>query len=301
MRISLQNCLCRPALRGRELAPQQVGHAAVEVAQPAVDRQLECRAWTPGASVADTPSVRAMMTKSLWPRSSAALRIIFSLPTNSSAEIRALPAMWPQRLGITWSSRCAAATPASHVQLDRALDVEEVPVAGVHVDDDRRDLEMDGGHPLVGVAHRHRQLELAQRAHRAARAVGDLDRRVEVHVGGAEVADGERVAAEVDGVEAVVHDELGAHGVVDARAEDVGLASASRRRRRLLGSSLRDAGTLKPSGSRGVETRSIEASFSVVATPSSVYSFSWSQLQGSGHSHSWRRRLGFEVAMVCSM
>ena len=46
-----------------------------------------------GASLAETPSVRAMMMKSWWPRSSAALRIIFSLPTNSSAEISALPAM----------------------------------------------------------------------------------------------------------------------------------------------------------------------------------------------------------------
>ena len=46
-----------------------------------------------GASVADTPSVRAMMMKSGWPRSSAALRIIFSLPMNSSAEMSALPAM----------------------------------------------------------------------------------------------------------------------------------------------------------------------------------------------------------------
>ena len=62
------------------------------------------------------------------------------------------------------------------VQLDRALDVEQVSVAGVHVDDDGRDLEVDGRHLLLGVAHCHGQLKLAQRAHRPARAVGDLDR-----------------------------------------------------------------------------------------------------------------------------
>src|SRR5437867_3294025 len=54
-------------------------------------------------------------------------------------------------------------------------------------------------------------------------AVRDLHRRVEVHVGRAEMADGERVAAEVDGVEAVVHDQLRAHRVVDAGRKDVWL------------------------------------------------------------------------------
>src|SRR5207245_11379300 len=41
--------------------------------------------------------------------------------------------------------------------------------------------------------------------------------------GRAEMADRERVAAEVHGVEAVVHDELRAHGVIDTRREDVRL------------------------------------------------------------------------------
>jgi len=35
-----------------------------------------------------------------------------SLPTISAAGTSALPPMWPQRLGSTWSSMCAAATPA---------------------------------------------------------------------------------------------------------------------------------------------------------------------------------------------
>ena len=32
---------CRPALRRRELAPEKIGHAAVEVAQAAIDCELE--------------------------------------------------------------------------------------------------------------------------------------------------------------------------------------------------------------------------------------------------------------------
>src|ERR1700730_16882549 len=76
---------------------------------------------------------------------------------------------------------------------------------------------------LVRVTHRHRQLELAKRADGAPRAVGDLHRRVQVHVGAAEMADGEGVAAEVNGVVAVVHDELGAHWVVHARTKDIWL------------------------------------------------------------------------------
>jgi hypothetical protein len=111
----------------------------------------------------------------------------------------------------------------THIQVGRSLDVEEVAVAGVHVDDDRGDLEVDRRNVLLGVTDRHRQLELAQGAHRATRAVGDLDRGVQVHVGAADVANGERVAAEIDRVEAVIHHQLSAKRVVDARAEDVGL------------------------------------------------------------------------------
>src|SRR5438876_1109021 len=65
-----------------------------------------------GASPADTASVRAMTTKSPRPRSSATARAMRSLPTISSAEMSALPAICPQRLGSTWSSMCAPATPA---------------------------------------------------------------------------------------------------------------------------------------------------------------------------------------------
>ena len=72
---------------------------------------------------------------------------------------------------------------------------------------------------LFRISHRHRQLELAQRAHGATGGIGDLDIRIEVHVGRAQVADGKGIAAEVDRLEAVVHDELGAHRVVYARPE----------------------------------------------------------------------------------
>ena len=56
------------------------------------------------------------------------------------------------------------------VQLGLALDVEDVAVAGVHVDDHRRDVEVPRGDALLGVADRRRQLELAQRADTVRRA-----------------------------------------------------------------------------------------------------------------------------------
>src|SRR5256886_7311014 len=105
------------------------------------------------------------------------------------------------------------------VELGGAMDIEDVAVAAVHVDDHRGEVEMPRGDLFLGFAYGHGQLELAQRAHGAAGGVGDLDARVEVHVGRAEMADREGVAAEVDGLEAVVHDELSAHGVVDPRSE----------------------------------------------------------------------------------
>ena len=163
------------------------------------------------------------------------------------------------------------------VELDRALYVEEVAVARVHVHHDGRDVEVGGGDLLLRVADRHRQLELAERGHRAARAVRDLHRRVEVHVRRAEVADGERVAAEVDRVEAVVHDELPAHRVIDARRKDVRLLrqQAAKALARVL---VARRGDLEPTRKKGRldELHGLPPS----------YSFSWSQLQGSGHSHS---------------
>ncbi len=66
--------------------------------------------------------------------------------------------------------------PRTYVQVDSPLDVEQVSIAGIHVDDDRRDLEMNRGYSLLGVAHRHGELKLAQGADGAARAIRDLDR-----------------------------------------------------------------------------------------------------------------------------
>ena len=47
-----------------------------------------------------------------------------------------------------------------HQQLGLALDVEDVPVAGVHIDDDGRDVEMARRDALLGVADRRGQLHL---------------------------------------------------------------------------------------------------------------------------------------------
>src|SRR5207244_822269 len=77
------------------------------------------------------------------------------------------------------------------VELGGPLDVEDVAVPAIHVHDHRWDIEVPRGYTLLRVAHRHGQLELSQRAHGAAGGVGDLDARVEVHVGRAEMADSE--------------------------------------------------------------------------------------------------------------
>ena len=107
-----------------------------------------------------------------------------------------------------------------------------------------------GANALLRVADRHRQLELAQRRDGAARGVGDLDAGVEVHVGRAEMADRERVAGEVHGLEAVVHDELGAHRVVHARPEQVRLR---------LRAGAASASTDVSSGTRGRRSRRAES------------------------------------------
>ena len=64
------------------------------------------------ASMPSTPrmSVRAMMTSSGSRRASTAARILLIAV---SASTTALPSRCPQRFGLTWSSRCRPATPAS--------------------------------------------------------------------------------------------------------------------------------------------------------------------------------------------
>ena len=216
--------LCRPALGGRKLAPQQVGHAAVQVAKPAIDCQLQpalglgslCCGHAVGARDDDEVGVAEVVGNAAHH-----LQLADEFVRGDERLARDMAAALGHHLVLEVSGRDARV----EVQLDRALDVEEVPVSRVHVDHHGRDLEVGGRDLLVGVAHRHGQLELAERAHASARAVRDLDRRVEVHVRGAQVADREGVAAEVDGVEAVIHDELGAHGVVHPGGEDVGLGS----------------------------------------------------------------------------
>ena len=214
--------LCGSALRGRKLAPQQVRHAAVEVAEAPVDRQLEAplrlgrlgRRHSVGARDDDE-----VLATQVVGRAAHHPQLADELVRRDQRLARDVPAALGHHLVLEMSRRDAGVD----VQLDGALDVEEVAVARVHVDHDRRDLEVDGRRFLLRVANGHRQLELAQSTDGAPGAVRDLDRRVQVHVRGAEMPDGERVAAEVDGVEAVVHEQLRAHRVVDPRGENVGL------------------------------------------------------------------------------
>ena len=79
-------------------------------------------------------------------------------------------------------------------------------------------------HPFLRVADGHGQLELAKGADRPPGRIGDLHVRIQVHVGCAQMSDGEGVAAEVHSLEAVVHHQLGAHRVIDPGTKQEGLA-----------------------------------------------------------------------------
>src|SRR6266851_55056 len=74
----------RFTIRVRKLTPHQIRDARLQVTTRALYCKLESTRGS-GASTADSASVRAMMTKSRLPRSSATSRIALSLPIISSA------------------------------------------------------------------------------------------------------------------------------------------------------------------------------------------------------------------------
>ena len=80
-------------------------------------------------------SVRAMITKSGSSRASSAALI---LPSHSAGGTTALPVMWPQRFGNTWSSMKRPATPAFSYRRTAARDVGHVAEARVGVGEDRQ-------------------------------------------------------------------------------------------------------------------------------------------------------------------
>ena len=108
------------------------------------------------------------------------------------------------------------------VELCRPLHIEDVSIAAVHIDDDRRNVEMLRWSAFFRIAHRHRELKLSQRADRAPRSIRNFDTGVHVHVRGSEMSDGKGVPAEINRFEAVIHRQLGAKRVVNTRAEQVG-------------------------------------------------------------------------------
>ena len=206
-----------------ELAPHDIGGAAVEVPERALDREVEPthplgrvdRGDRVGAR--DEHEVGSAEVVGDSARHSQLADHLIRGDQRFAGDV-------PAPLGKDLILEMRAGDARVDVQLGHPLNVEEVAVAAVHIDDDRRDLEMRRWHTLFRVAHRHGQLELAQRRDRAARAVGDLRPGVEVHIGRAEMPDRERVPREVHGLGAVVHHELGAVRVVDPGREDEGLS-----------------------------------------------------------------------------
>src|SRR5712692_6290613 len=179
--------LCRSALRGRKLTPQKVWDAAVQIPKPAIDGELDAplALWSFGGG--DT----------VGPRDDDEVAV-----AEVVGRVAHHPELAHELVGRDERLARDVAAPLGH---HLVFEVRRRN-SGTHV-------EVDRG---------HRQLEPAQRADRAASAVSDLDRRVDVHVGGAEMTDGERIAAEIHRVEAVVHDQLGAERVVHAWAKDIG-------------------------------------------------------------------------------
>src|SRR5260370_39691506 len=76
----------------------------------------------------------------------------------------------------------------SNIEVDRALDVEQVSVTRVHVNDNRWNVEMNWRDAFLGIAYGHRELKLAKCADRAAGAVSALHPGGDVHVRRAAVA-----------------------------------------------------------------------------------------------------------------
>ena len=92
----------------RRIWSTPVGASTNSRSAPA-SRAICARSMASSTPLTASASVRAMITKSgSWRASSAAL--IFAI--QSAVGITALPAMWPQRFGNTWSSMNRPATPA---------------------------------------------------------------------------------------------------------------------------------------------------------------------------------------------
>src|SRR2546427_2024864 len=132
--------LGRAAVRVRELGPHEVGRAALEIAQRAVDREIQ-----PARRLG-----RVDRRDRVGPRDDDEVR---------PAEVRGDGLRHPEladhlvggderlagdvtaALGKDLVLEVRAGEARVHIELGRALDVEQVPVAAVHVDDDRRGRE----------------------------------------------------------------------------------------------------------------------------------------------------------------
>ncbi len=142
-------------------------------------------------------SVRALMMKSLSNRSRTAAQARI-LPAISSAGMTSLPAMWPQRLGKTWSSMFMPARPMAMSPLRDPGGVDGVAAAGVEIGHDR-DPDRLGDVPGE---------------------VEDVLHPDEADVGLAEEGPRQAVAGDLDGLEPALFDDLGAQGVVTAGDDD---------------------------------------------------------------------------------
>src|SRR5437667_7698275 len=95
-----------------------------------------------------------------------------------------------------------------YLQRHGALDGEVVSIPAVHINDQRRNMQMLWRNSFFGIADGHGQLKFSQRADSPPRHIRNFDARVHVHVGGSEMSYCERVPAEINSFETVIHRQL---------------------------------------------------------------------------------------------
>src|SRR5205814_7543488 len=126
-------------LRGRKLTPQQVGNSAIEVAKPAVDRELDAalrlRRLSRRHAVGAGDDHEVLVTEVVGGGPHHA-QLAHELVGGDQGLARNVAAS----LGHYLVFDVRGGDAGVDVQIGRALDVEEVAVAGVHVDHNRGEL-----------------------------------------------------------------------------------------------------------------------------------------------------------------
>src|SRR5947207_3553524 len=185
-----RECLERFAVGSWKLAPQQIGNSGIEITKTTFDSEVHvahrfgsiARAEAVGPRNDDEIGIAAIIGNIarhaklsdhlLYGYQCLASDVAASLGKNLILDVRRGHA------GID-------------VELSGPLHVEDVSIATVHIDDDRRDVLMSWWSAFFRIPDRHGELKLSQGADRAPRRIRNFDAGVHVHVRGSEMSDRE--------------------------------------------------------------------------------------------------------------